>query len=185
MATNSKEKQREYSRRHYAKHRAAEIARRTAWRAAHPDYWREYAERKPEVIKACAARHRKKHRKALRKRMLKYNQNKGAEYTARYRAKHRVALRERHARRRALEKRATPKWANLDAIEAIYADADRRKLEVDHVVPLQSKRVCGLHCEANLRPLSKRLNRQKNNRYWPGMWPIARANARPVGTQSH
>ena len=178
MATNSKEKQREYSRRHYAKHREAEIARCTAWRTANPNYWREYAERNPGVIAACTARHRKRHRKVLRERVAKFNREKGAEYTARYRAKHRLELRERNARRRALEKRATPKWADPAAIAAIYAEADRLKYEVDHIVPLQSKRVCGLHCEANLRPLSKRLNRQKNNRHWPDMWPIVRGRVR-------
>lgn len=131
-------------------------------------------------LNAHSAKWRAANLMLARARVAKFNNSeKGAEYTARYRSKHRTVIRERNARRRALEKRATPKWANLVAIADIYADAARRKLEVDHVVPLQSKRVCGLHCEANLRPLSKRVNRQKNNRYWPGMWPIVRVRVRP------
>ena len=47
------------------------------------------------------------------------------------------------------------------------------KWEVDHIVPIKSKIVCGLHTEQNLRIVPRRVNRSKNNRYWPQM-PEAR-----------
>lgn len=67
--------------------------------------------------------------------------------------------------------RATPAWANRDAIKRIYIKADRIsrlsgvKYEVDHGVPLLSKLVCGLHCEDNLRIVPAPENRAKGNRF--------------------
>jgi hypothetical protein len=40
---------------------------------------------------------------------------------------------------------------------------------VDHIVPLVSKFVCGLHCEANLQLLPGPENQRKGNRVWPDM----------------
>jgi hypothetical protein len=36
---------------------------------------------------------------------------------------------------------------------------------VDHIVPLKSPTVCGLHCEANLRVLQKTDNLKKGNKH--------------------
>jgi hypothetical protein len=40
---------------------------------------------------------------------------------------------------------------------------------VDHIVPLVSDKVCGLHTFANLQILEGVANRSKGNRHWPGM----------------
>ena len=79
------------------------------------------------------------------------------------------------AKRRSTLLRAIPKWANLAAIEAIYREANRiekltgTEYHVDHIVPLQSKIVSGLHCESNLRVLPATSNISKSNRHWPDM----------------
>jgi hypothetical protein len=41
--------------------------------------------------------------------------------------------------------------------------------EIDHVVPLRSKIVCGLHAETNIRVIPAFENRSKGNRHWPDM----------------
>lgn len=79
------------------------------------------------------------------------------------------------SKRRAAEKMATPAWASSKKIMEFYITADGLGMctgdwyEVDHIVPLQSKLVCGLHCEANLQVLPRSENRSKSNRYWPDM----------------
>lgn len=64
---------------------------------------------------------------------------------------------------------ARPKWANLPEIKSIYEYAHYNDLEVDHIVPLVSKIVCGLHCPANLAAVPPPYNRAKGNKYWPNM----------------
>jgi hypothetical protein len=70
---------------------------------------------------------------------------------------------------------ATPPWANIAAIERIYAEARSvsRKTgephEVDHVIPLKGKTVCGLHCETNLRIVHRTINREKHAALIPAL----------------
>lgn len=77
--------------------------------------------------------------------------------------------------RQANKLNATPVWANRFFIREAYDLAARResatgfKWHVDHIVPLKSKLVCGLHCEQNIRVIPASLNRSKSNRYWPDM----------------
>lgn len=81
------------------------------------------------------------------------------------------------AMRRAASKQATPKWANRFFIREVYDLAARRnksnscgvKWEVDHIVPLQSDFVCGLHVEHNLAVIPKIENIRKSNKHWPDM----------------
>jgi hypothetical protein len=79
------------------------------------------------------------------------------------------------ARRRALEKQATPTWADADKVKEFYFAADFLGMvtgdwyHVDHIVPLQSKIVCGLHTEQNLQVLPASANLRKSNRHWPDM----------------
>lgn len=74
------------------------------------------------------------------------------------------------AKRRAAQLNAIPKWADLEAIKRIYERARKLGMHVDHIVPLVSKYVCGLHVENNLQIISPAENYAKNNRHWPDMW---------------
>ena len=81
----------------------------------------------------------------------------------------------RTAKYRATKRQATPKWSDLKAIESMYQIAALLttvtgvRHDVDHIVPLKSKIVCGLHCEANLQILTSSENKRKLNVYWPDM----------------
>jgi hypothetical protein len=75
----------------------------------------------------------------------------------------------KEALRRAAVIRAVPKWADLDAIDRIYQQAEESRMTVDHIVPLRSPLVCGLHCEANLQVVDGVWNSKKGNRHWPDM----------------
>jgi len=76
-----------------------------------------------------------------------------------------------HTERMRLRRRATPPWANRDAIADLYRAA--RKLtrltrtphHVDHIIPLQGRGVTGLHVETNLRVIPARENHRKSNRF--------------------
>jgi hypothetical protein len=77
------------------------------------------------------------------------------------------------ARRRA--KLVTPIWANKSEINKFYAEAKRLEREtgikhhVDHIVPLNSELVCGLHVEWNLQVIPAKENVLKRNLAWPDM----------------
>ncbi len=66
-------------------------------------------------------------------------------------------------------KRATPPWADLAAIEEMYAQAERVTAQtgvphhVDHFYPLRSKTMCGLHVPANMRIIPDAVNTRKGN----------------------
>ena len=73
------------------------------------------------------------------------------------------------AARRAIQKLATPAWANLFFIKEIYHLSRLRtkhlgtKHQVDHIIPLYGKNVCGLHVEQNLRVIPAIENIRKSN----------------------
>ena len=79
------------------------------------------------------------------------------------------------AKRRATKLEATPAWAIEFFIREAYALAKLREKtcggewHVDHIVPLRSKLVCGLHTHHNLQVIPAKSNISKNNRFWPDM----------------
>lgn len=80
--------------------------------------------------------------------------------------------------RRSMKINATPSWMDKEEIKKVYTEASERvdehgeKFHVDHLVPLVSDFVCGLHCTANLMAIPAKENLRKSNSWWPDMWPI-------------
>jgi hypothetical protein len=121
---------------------AADLARQRAKRAVAKGTVAAWIAANPEKVRACKSR---------------------------WKASNRDAVAADQARRRARELRAMPPWVDREAVNALYAEAAKVGLSVDHIVPLRSKVVCGLHVPANLRLLPLAENIAKNNRHWPDM----------------
>ena len=99
----------------------------------------------------------------------KHQQNNKEMYLAagrkwKRRNRHKMALFE--SARRAYTKKATPLWADKGLMTDMYAEASYFGLEIDHIIPLKSKIVCGLHWEGNFQLLTKSENSRKGNRLW-------------------
>ncbi len=98
------------------------------------------------------------------------NPEKYAEQIAKQEYKPRTSeQRARHASRQRLRgakaQRAQPAWADKDAIAAIYVEAQRKGMHVDHVIPLQGTLVSGLHVPENLQLLTPSENYRKRNKF--------------------
>lgn len=59
--------------------------------------------------------------------------------------------------------------AEAYSLSALRSASTGIKHNVDHVVPLRSKLVCGLHNEFNFQVITADANNRKGNRYWPDM----------------
>lgn len=121
----------------------------------HPGFRKEPKRR--AVILENARLGRLKDPSKSRANALKWAKNNPARCSERVRA------------RKARINNAIPKWANREAIRDFYELANESGKHVDHIVPLKSSRVCGLHCEDNLQMLSPTDNHIKGNRWWPDM----------------
>jgi hypothetical protein len=97
------------------------------------------------------------------------NKEKYLEATRQWRKRNLAYDAKRQRERRARVINAIPKWINNKNVSIIYANAEKLGLEVDHIVPLTSPKVCGLHWEGNLQLLTPTENRSKGNRYWEDM----------------
>lgn len=153
------------------KERAAATARarRNAAPEKHRAYVQKYRERHPDRIAAYAEATREQ-KNAYHKRWYALNledkRAKNRQWSKENPGKHGALC----AKRRAQELKACPAWADLDAIALMYRIARRVsrqtgiKHEVDHIIPLRGKVVCGLHVETNLQLLTLQANRAKHAR---------------------
>ncbi len=131
--------------------------------------------------------------KTIPKSNKKYNKSisaeKRKEYKAKYRsegkellwfkawkAKNRGRMSSYFAARRARLKNATPVWLTAEHViemQEIYTMAKELQwlsddeLQVDHIIPLAGKNVCGLHVPWNLRIITGKENRKKYNKIVP------------------
>ena len=135
-----------------------------------------------ETVKEAEKIKYEKYRDKIKTRVSKYNKE-NPDINRKAAKKYRDATPElqaaKAAKYRFSKKKAYPKWSESEfekfAIKEIYALAQQRTEitgvphAVDHIVPLKSDLVCGLHCVANLRVITAFENSSKSNRYWPDM----------------
>lgn len=88
-----------------------------------------------------------------------------------YTSKNRARCNVHSSARRAVERRATPVWADIDIMERIYSLSREQSAltgvlhHVDHIVPLKHPLVCGLHTQENLRVITSTKNLSKSNKF--------------------
>jgi 5-methylcytosine-specific restriction endonuclease McrA len=156
---------------------AARAAYAKAWREKNPDKVaegkaRSQARRKERWEKFLADERRRYAERAqeICDRQRGYraaNPEKRAEIAQAYRKRNPDKMREYVSARRAVLMKAIPKWADRKAIRAVYAAAVKATQEtgirhdVDHIVPLRGKNVCGLHVPWNLQVLTATENKRK------------------------
>lgn len=135
----------------------------------HKEYMKEYRKR-PEV----------KERKRIRDRLYREDnkevlKERRKEYDAKYYAKNPGFRAKCCAKRRSLKLNATPKWSTDEfhslIISEAYELAALRSIKtsvlwsVDHIIPLNSEVVCGLHVGNNLQVILASENSIKSNKY--------------------
>ncbi len=169
------EESKEYRHNYYLAHREKSLAQNAMWQKANRTR-RNAKKRQWRAANPDKQPHGKKHN---REHYEKYGEKARGRLNARRRADPEKFYRQTRewvkknpgkvaalvAKRRASFLRATPAWADLVAIQAVYEKAAFCGLTVDHIIPLQGKTVCGLHVENNLQLLSRSENSSKGNRY--------------------
>jgi hypothetical protein len=100
---------------------------------------------------------------------IENNKEKCKGYSREWRMKNKPKLAEYSSKWRVSFRKSIPAWAEQEKMDLVYKKAQKLKMTVDHVVPLRSPLVCGLHVWSNLQLMDKQLNCQKSNRVWPDM----------------
>lgn len=101
------------------------------------------------------------------------NKEKRQQHYREWAKKNQVKLAAKQGLRRALQDRATPSWVDKLALQKVYEDCYNRTKatgvvhHVDHIVPLKSPLVCGLHVPWNLQLLTRSENSRKKNKFEP------------------
>jgi hypothetical protein len=131
----------------------------------------------PECAKEYRKQYRNKHLEERREASRKWREKnlaRASENLKKWKKANKAHVNNLNSKRRAIQKEAMPPWADEKAIKAVYEECNKLtqdtgiKHEVDHIYPLQSKYLCGLHVETNLQILTKSENAAKNNLTWPG-----------------
>jgi hypothetical protein len=120
---------------------------------------KERREQNPEYMQNYYRDNREKVAET-KKEWRKQNPHKNAEYCS---------------KRKAIKLKAVPGWYDDEKVLAFRTEVLKLVEEtgieyhVDHIVPLQSDFVCGLHWHGNMQILTAAENISKHNKWWPDM----------------
>lgn len=120
---------------------------------------KKYAKENPDKVKAYSAQYYKDNSETINQRAKEWREeNRGWANSLKTISKPRY-------------KRAMPIWADRDAINQFYIEAAELtdltgiQFQVDHIIPIKGKNVCGLHVETNLQVLVWIDNTRKHNSF--------------------
>lgn len=122
----------------------------------------QYREANRESRSAVNAEYYRKNKERINKRNAKYREANLGSAAA------------RQAKRRGINARATPPWLSycqLEQMRLLYIHARECTVltgddyHVDHIVPLNGRKVCGLHVPWNLQILPADINQKKKNKF--------------------
>jgi 5-methylcytosine-specific restriction endonuclease McrA len=140
---------------------------------------------RPEVKARAKASSKRFYEKNREKLLAEYAQRRNTEpefcaraaaYARKWGSQNGAKVAEATRRRLLVIDQAKPSWANAQDVLQIYKFSEVLtkstgiEYQVDHIVPLRGKTVCGLHTQANLQVISAKANLQKGNRWWPNMF---------------
>lgn len=160
------DEQRDYLRRWREANKDKVAASKARYQAKRKENWDQFLEDERRRYKARA--------KEICDRQRLYrasNPEARAKTLKKYNDANRDLVRECWHAWRTARMNAMPNWADRKAIRAIFKQAQARTMEtgipheVDHIVPLQGKNVCGLHVHWNLQVIPAKENRVKSNKY--------------------
>lgn len=135
-------------------------------------------EDKKEQVKAKAKAYYAANAEAVKQQQKTYRAQRAEEirkYQQGYKTANPDKVNSWAMKRIAVKLQASPLWADENKIREKYREAAELTkslgvpYHVDHIVPLQSKLVCGLHWEGNLQVMPGADNYSKSNRHWPDM----------------
>lgn len=130
-------------------------------------------ERKTAHIQACIRWQQRNHDAVMEYRDMWYTTNRSSilQKARQWRQENVGRINAWSAKRRAAISRATPSWADFEAIAAMYEQSQEiSKLtgiehHVDHYYPINGKTVCGLHVQENLQVITKQENLDKGDKH--------------------
>lgn len=144
------------------------------WRETNEGYDAKWREENKESIAASQRKWKKENKAAISAAGAKYyaeNKDAHSEAMAEWRKANPASKAAINARYRASKASATPAWADLDEILKLYVEAQAMTEltgiphSVDHIIPLQGKKVTGLHTAGNLQVIPAVENSRKNNKF--------------------
>jgi hypothetical protein len=137
---------------------------------------KEWATVNQERVKQVRAEYYQNNKETIKTRAAAWAQeNRQRDYTnkRKYTVKNKPKYAGYAAKRRSVKLQATPTWLSSDhykqmeteyQLAAWCSEVMGLPYEVDHIVPLQGKTVCGLHVPWNLRVIPEKDNRRKGNK---------------------
>lgn len=141
-------------------HKRKDRYQNTSYGEAAREYGRKYYKANAEILRILAREYNNEHKEIK------------LEYGKSWRRNNKDKVNEYQMYKYAKKLNATPPWYKneVEEIQNIYKMAVELtkttgiKYEVDHIIPLISDVVCGLHCKDNLRVITKKENTSKRNK---------------------